>query len=85
MEQPKRTREAGKLRDAIRYINAAKASLNTSSKTCATCFRRHDLNYTDAELARRLTRLARDLAKVATSLTIGEDLLVKQKPNEVQR
>jgi hypothetical protein len=79
MDQPKRrVEEAKTLRDAAQTVVSIRSKLNTSSTVCAGCGRRHDVNYTDAEIGRRLSRISTDIAKVAAVLAEGTDLLAER-------
>lgn len=79
MAQPKRTKEADALLSAVRQLSAVLPKLNAASKTCPTCSRRQDVNFTDAELARQLARIRSELARAAEVLAEGKDLLVERK------
>lgn len=75
MEQPKRVREADTVRSVVSQLLVVVPKLNAAAKMCPNCKRRHDENFTDAELVRRLTRIGAELTKVADILAGGVDLL----------
>lgn len=79
MAHPKRRAdEATTLREAVHKVIAVRSKLDTASKACPACGHRHDANYTEAEIARRLSRISTDIAKVATVLGEGTDLLAER-------
>ena len=77
--QPERPEAADSLRMAASLVAGVMPRLNTAADVCAGCQRRHDLNFTDAELSRQLTRVIGDLKRFADILEHGQDLLVERK------
>lgn len=78
-QQPRPVVDGAPLDQAARLVGGVLSRLNVTSETCARCGRPRDLDFTQAETARVLRRIVKDLRFYARVLGDGVDLLAERR------